>query len=148
MTSATPRSTGQALVEFSLALMVFVVILMGIFDLGRAVYMYNGVSEAAREIARRTSVYTCDHALACTLGDSPQTTAVIAVQRGLVPNMAPLSPGSPDFTCVDIAGNVKAGECGALDFVQVTVSATYSPISLLGITGPIKLQSTSSVQIP
>jgi Flp pilus assembly protein TadG len=149
ITTATERrSQGQAMVEFSLAILVFLVIIMGIFDLGRGIYMYNGASEAAREIARRTSVYTCDHSLTCTLGDSTQTAAAIAVQRKLIPSMGPLSPGSPDFVCVDIAGNAKAGECGALDFVQVTVSATYTPITLLGLSGPITLQSTSSVQIP
>ena len=149
VTTATERRPrGQALVEFSLSIIVFLVILMGIFDLGRAVYMYNGVSEAAREIARRTSVYTCDHTLTCTLGDSTETAAAIAVQRGLIPSMAAVAPGSPDFLCVDIAGTAKAGECGALDFVQVTVSATYTPITLFGVSGPITLRSTSSVQIP
>src|SRR6185369_14315679 len=48
---------GQALVEFSLSIIIFIVMLMGIFDVGRAIFMYNGVSEAARDIARRTSVY-------------------------------------------------------------------------------------------
>ena len=38
---------GQALVEFSLAIMIFLAMLMGIFDLGRAIFAYNGVSEAA-----------------------------------------------------------------------------------------------------
>ena len=50
------RETGQALVEFSLAFIVFVVLLMAIFDFGRGIFMFNGVSQAAREIARATSV--------------------------------------------------------------------------------------------
>lgn len=146
MTKGSER--GQALVEFSLAILVFVVIIVALFDLGRGIYMYNGVSEAAREIARRTSVYTCDHSLTCTLGDHPETTEVIAVQQRLVPNMKPMSPGSPDFECIDIAGNPETGECVRLDFVQVTVEATYTPMVLLGLGGPITLSSTSSVQIP
>ena len=48
---------GQALVEFSLAIIVFLVILMGVFDLGRGIFVYNGVSQAAREIARATAVH-------------------------------------------------------------------------------------------
>ena len=147
-TAGARRSSGQALVEFSLAILLFLVILMGVYDLGRAVYMYNGVAEAAREIARRTSVYTCDHSLACVLGDSPETASTISVQRNLIPSMAHIAPGAPDFECVDIAGDIKAGECGSLDFVRVTVSATYSPLTLLGVSGPITVRSTSSVQIP
>ena len=32
---------------------------MGIVDLGRGIYMYNGVNHAARELARVTSVHLC-----------------------------------------------------------------------------------------
>ena len=39
---------GQALVEFSLAVTVFLTLVMGVVDLGRAVYQYNGTAEAAR----------------------------------------------------------------------------------------------------
>ena len=51
------RSRGQALVEFALALPIFLMLMLAVFDLGRAIYMYNGVAEAARELARVTSVY-------------------------------------------------------------------------------------------
>lgn len=43
---------GQSLVEFALVLPVFVLILFGLFDLGRAVYAYNTISNASRESAR------------------------------------------------------------------------------------------------
>ena len=48
---------GQALVEFSLAVTVFLLLMMAIVDFGRGIYMYNGVSQAAREVARTTSVH-------------------------------------------------------------------------------------------
>ena len=51
------RSDGQALVEFSLAVIPFLILLMGVFDLGRGIYMMNGTSEAAREINRVTIVH-------------------------------------------------------------------------------------------
>jgi Flp pilus assembly protein TadG len=50
------RSRGQALVEFSLAFSVFVLIVFGLIDLGRVVYAHNSLSEAAREGARWGSV--------------------------------------------------------------------------------------------
>jgi Flp pilus assembly protein TadG len=46
------RSSGQGLAEFALALPVFLVIVMGLFDLGRAVVAYNTITNAAREGAR------------------------------------------------------------------------------------------------
>lgn len=45
-------SRGQALVEFALIIPVFILVVMGIFDLGRAVYGFNTVNNAAREAAR------------------------------------------------------------------------------------------------
>jgi Flp pilus assembly protein TadG len=58
------RSRGQALVEFALVLPIFLLILMGIFDLGRAVYYSSTLSNAARETAREGIVdQTCSHLL-------------------------------------------------------------------------------------
>lgn len=46
------RAAGQALVETAFVLPIFLIILLGIFDFGRAVYAYNAVSNAAREAVR------------------------------------------------------------------------------------------------
>ena len=43
---------GQSLVEFALILPIFVLMLVGIFDFGRAIYAFNTISQAAREGAR------------------------------------------------------------------------------------------------
>jgi Flp pilus assembly protein TadG len=135
------RAGGQALVEFSLAIIVFLVMLMGVFDLGRGIYEYNGVSQAAREIARRTSTHaTCPGGL----GACVETVNTINTQRGLIPEMNP----NPTFECVDSSGTVVATTCDSGKFVRVTVSATYTPISLLGLAGTFTLSSTSSVQVP
>ena len=134
-------SRGQAFVEFSLAIIIFLGMLMGIFDLGRAVFMYNGVSEAARHIARRTSVYPYSGIGGTNfLGSSVETRDVIATQQGLVPGMQSLSEGAPDFECVDIAGNRSTNNtCGSgdtQDYVRVTVKAVYSPVTpLVGVLG-------------
>ena len=47
---------GQALVEFSLAVTVFLLLVMAIVDFGRGIYMYNGVSQAAREVEAKIDV--------------------------------------------------------------------------------------------
>ena len=46
------RSRGQALVETALILPVFILLLLVIFDFGRAIYAYNTVANAARTGAR------------------------------------------------------------------------------------------------
>jgi Flp pilus assembly protein TadG len=50
------RTRGQSLVEFALVLPVFLLLIFGIIDLGRFVYMNSTVSQAAREAARTASV--------------------------------------------------------------------------------------------
>jgi len=46
------RSRGQGLAEFALVFPVLILILMGIFDLGRAVFAFNALGNAAREGTR------------------------------------------------------------------------------------------------
>src|SRR5206468_9646026 len=65
------RGLGQGLVEFALGITVFLTILIGLVDLARAAFLFNGVSDAARELARVTSV----HPGTTTLGASGETSA-------------------------------------------------------------------------
>lgn len=132
------RDRGQALVEFSLAFIVLAVLLVGIFDLGRGIYTYNGLSEAAREIARATSVHP-----GSPLGSSVRTADTVAVQRSLVPGM-----GTPTFACVDYTGAAVTGTCRSGDFVRVTVTAPFAPVAFLGFGGPFTFTSSSSMQLP
>lgn len=43
---------GQSMVEFALVLLPLLVLFVGIFDAGRAIYAYNTVNNAAREAGR------------------------------------------------------------------------------------------------
>ena len=49
---STQDSRGQALVEFALIVPLFILILVGLFDAGRAVFNYSTIANAAREAAR------------------------------------------------------------------------------------------------
>ena len=137
-----PRERGQALVEFSLAIVIFLVLLMAIVDLGRGIYMFNGVSQAAREIARVASVHP-----GTTFGTSPEITAVVGTQKKLIPNLA-----NPTISCVDIEGTVGLdtfNNCPSGGQVTVTIIAPYGPVTpLMGLTGIWNMKSTSSVRIP
>jgi Flp pilus assembly protein TadG len=50
------RTRGQALVEFALIIPIFVLLLVGIFDLGRGVYAWSTLNNAAREGTRQAIV--------------------------------------------------------------------------------------------
>ena len=141
---------GQGLVEFSLALIPFLLILMGIFDLGRGIYMSNGVSQAAREIARTTAVHPCGTGT-CTLGNSAETAATIDVQKKLIPGFGSAA-STVTFTCTSISDTVvvSAGSaCPSGSFVKVTVSVPYSAITpVLSMVAPSTLVSTAHIQVP
>jgi hypothetical protein len=53
---------GQSLVEFALVLSVLLLILWGVFDLGRVFYAYITITNAAREGAYYGSMHAEDHA--------------------------------------------------------------------------------------
>jgi hypothetical protein len=131
--------------EFAIAVPVLLMILLGVFDLGRGVYMYNGVAEAAREIARATSVHPGTAA-----GPSVETLDVVAIQKALVPGM--VTPSWPsDFSCSDVGDSPTSrhdSPCKSGEYVTVTVKAPYKPIAFLGLVGPFQLQSSSSIAVP
>jgi hypothetical protein len=77
-------SRGQTLVEFALILPLLVLILVGIFDFGRAIYGYSTANNAAREAARvaivdQTLSHVQDHAAqhAVALGVDPSTDVIV-----------------------------------------------------------------------
>lgn len=146
---APHRRRGQALVEFSLALIPFLLILMGIIDLGRGIYASNGVTEAAREIARTTAIHQCDP-LNCVLGNSPETLATIATQRRLVPNLtsSAVTISCSSVTDVPITGTTTR-PCWNVNgaYVRVTVSVPFTTLTpLLSMVVPQTLVSTAHVE--
>ena len=142
------RTEGQALVEFSLVLIPFLILLMGVYDLGRAIYMMNSTAEAAREIARVTVVHPFGST--ADLGTSTQTQGVIATQRGMVPNLQ-ITP-SADIVCVDVLDGVQPdSECrGRPDrLVRVRVQAPFTPVTpLVSMFGTHTFESYSRIDVP
>lgn len=135
---------GQALVEFSLAVVPFLLILMAIVDLSRGVYQMNGTAEAAREIARVTSL----HPDGAYLGASTQAQGVIGTQRALVPALA--LDVVNDITCVDVTDTPKAdGRCTFGDYVRVRVASPFTPATpIVMLFGSHTFVSVARAQIP
>jgi Flp pilus assembly protein TadG len=141
------HSTGQGMVEFSLALIPLLLVVMGIVDLGRGIYMNSGTSEAAREMARVTAVHP-----GATLGTSAETLAVIATQKNLVPGLADPS-ATITFTCTTITDAVITGTCDTTDaqvaYVRVDITVPFSVITpILSMVAPTTLSSTAHIQVP
>ena len=131
---------GQALVEFSFGIIIFLVLFVGTIDLARAVFLFNGVSQGARELARETSVYPGD---GLTLGGSPETAEVFDVQSGLVPGLQ-----TPTYACYDLAGVLQFDRCRAGDWIRVTATTTFQPsLPFLTMLGPLTFSSTISAEI-
>ncbi len=80
--SRRPRSTGQALVEFTLIIPIFLSLLMGIFDFGRVVWASNSLASAAREGARFAIVHGGSPMDPCPVGP-------LSVQYGPIPSSWP-----------------------------------------------------------
>ncbi len=92
------RNKGQSLVEFALILPLFMLIVLGIFDFGRAIYGYSALHNAAREGARYGAVHPCDttgiidmaQQMAVGLGEGIQVTPAI-IYSGFVPSTIQVS---------------------------------------------------------
>jgi Flp pilus assembly protein TadG len=147
-TARDDRGRGQALVEFSIALIPFLFILMGIADLGRGIHMNNGVAQAAREIARTTSVHQC--AWPCTTANySAQMASTIATQEGLVPG---LTDAGITVECVSVSDTVvtvpAGGQCRSGNYIRVTVNGSFRLVTpFVPIPNPMTLTSVAHVQV-
>lgn len=143
---ARERSRGQALVEFAFVLPLFILIVVGIFDFGRAVFAYNEVSNAARE-ANRVAI----------VDQTVNTIKDKAIQRGVslgldasdidvnFVNSDESLTGTP---CrVDATTYVAPVPTGCLATVKVTYE--YSAITpIIGnLVGPITISSISKMQV-
>lgn len=62
------HATGQGLVEFALVIPIFLFVLLGIVDVGRAVWANDSLANAAREAARWAIVHGGSATTACPVG--------------------------------------------------------------------------------
>jgi hypothetical protein len=138
------RARGQALVEFSIVLVPFLLLVMGMVDMGRGIYTYNGVSHAAREIARETAVNPYD--VCCDIGTGAGVESVKASQKSLVPG---LTDAGITIECVSIQNEVIPDlQCHPNDFIRTTIEVPFQPITpLLGQLGPFDLTAVARVEM-
>jgi len=129
---------GQTLVEFALILPIFLLLLVGIFDFGRAIYAYNTVNNASREGGR---LAITDQTLADIQAHAAQHAASLQVVDTdvYVDYRAQATPEDED-SCRDLNGNPLVGTDAAVGCIAVVrVPYTYNAATpLIGnLVGPI-----------
>jgi Flp pilus assembly protein TadG len=124
---------GQTLVEFALILPVFILLLVGIFDFGRAIYANNTISNASREAVRLAIV---DQNITNIKAKAVQRAASLGLTAANVTVGFYQPNGSPAVCVTPVAI--------ACD-VQVTVTYSYSAATpiLSNLVGVINMSSTS-----
>jgi Flp pilus assembly protein TadG len=132
---------GQTLVEFAIVLPIMLLVLMGLVDLGRAVYSYNTLAQAARSASRTaivnqnvTNVQNSAIAAAPTLGLTATNVDVcFKTSQSAQTNCASTTDNCPQSTRV----------IGCLAIVRASVS--YAPMTpvISTIWSSITLSSTS-----
>lgn len=127
------HSRGQALVEFGLILPIFLLVLFGLFDLGRAVFAYNTIQNAAREAVR---VAIVDQNEDVILAEAQQH----AIGLGLTDANVQLSFLQPD-TMTTPCNTPIAISCE----VEILVNYTFTPATpIIGnLVGNLNLSAAS-----
>jgi hypothetical protein len=112
---------GQALVEFALVIPIFLLVMVALFDLGRAVFAYNTLTNAAREGARLAIV---NQSIPLITARAKEQTAIVELNDPSVTvGFYQLNEdGTPDLS--DPCNLIAVG-CLAV----VSFEATYQPIT-------------------
>lgn len=134
----TSRQRGQGLVEFALTIPLFILMLLGLVDLGRAVYAYTTISNAAREGARLAIV---NQTQAGGTYIAQAEAANSATSLGIAAASVTIS-----FRTPDLSGSCANRTIGCV--AQVTVPYSFTAITPIvgNIVGTINMSST--VRIP
>jgi Flp pilus assembly protein TadG len=128
---------GVAVVELALVLPIFALLLFGLFDVGRLVYVNAAVSQAAREGARWGSV----------AGRSGNPAGMAAIRARTLAGMAAVPEATVSVTC-SREGETVSG-CRSTDMLTVDVRSRVVPFTpvIAQLVGTMTVTSVSRVQV-
>lgn len=132
------KRTGAALVEMAVVLPIFVTLLLGLVEFGRAIMVGQMVTNAAREGCRQAIL------------DGSTNTAVESFIKGFLQTSAGVASADVTVT-IAIANPLAAGQLSGAtsrDLVSVQVSIPFSRVSYLPpqFLGATALTSTSAMR--
>jgi len=157
------KSSGQAILEFALVLPLLMLVVYGLIEAGRVLFIYSSVTNASREASRYASAYGRNpdgvpryqdcagiRAAAARTGFYLALDDIdITYDKGVVPGATPSDPpvlntipAGFDTTCDgDVDTNIHL-ECG--DRIVVTIRETYSPVLSIIPLQPQDITSSSA----
>jgi len=144
----------QAMVEFALALPILLAVLIGIFEVGRYVFIYSSISNASRSASRYASAVGIDNGfhkyMYCEgIKNTAVKSAYMMPASGLTVTITyDDGPGTSTIvTCDAVSGedaDVLNADISTGNRVTVVVTGTYKPIlKLLPIKGRTITSSSS-----
>lgn len=133
------RGQGQSLVEFALILPILIIVLVGVFDLGRALFALITITNAAREGARYGTLHF----------DEPDDLNVrqAAVDEAYNINIPFIPSVVIDINDVTVycPDDSSLWPCARGDAIRVTVNYTFE--SLLKVVIPADINMSRSVEM-
>ena len=170
--SRHPRAhrQGQGLVEFALVIIPFLVLLFGVIDAGRLVYLNSTLSQAAREAARLGAVEAgwlppAVQDSTCNLANGavcPADVATLRTHMTAAANwmMAPFGSVANVYTSCDPSSGSPPPPTGTWtsttcathsnrDLISVRVTSTFTPITPIvgNILGNVVLSGAATMSI-
>jgi Flp pilus assembly protein TadG len=133
-TSPHRRNAGQSLVELALMLPILVLLLVGVFDLGRAFHALITLNNAGREAARFGTLHRLDLAgMRAAAIQEAQNSGIVIVN------------GDIALTCPD-AGT--AAPCARDTTIRVTITYLYDPILSFFFPSGVTIHGEVEMRIP
>lgn len=135
---------GQSLVEFALVLPVFMLLVFGILDGGRAILAYNEVSQSTRNVARVASVSCFDTTTRCSTASGTPIGNAMAGQIGTS------GPITWTVTCIDPDTNATSTNCTAGDIIRVRADASVTlvtPVIAQALGGTVAVDAISEATV-
>ena len=139
-------SRGQSLVEFALVLPLFIVLVFGVIDGGRAIFAFNQMSQIARSVARTASTACFQSPTPCDATTGPISAAIADASVGL---QAPLTV---TVTCINpatgVAPNQSTDFCKIGYIVRVRTAQSFSLLTPVASSfGPVTVGSSTEQEI-
>ncbi|HYK96040.1 MAG TPA: TadE/TadG family type IV pilus assembly protein [Candidatus Dormibacteraeota bacterium] len=148
-------SRGQSLVEFALVFPIIILLIAGFFEIGRAVFAYNTIANAARQGARvamvnqLADVTECDESWPIDDPYSPHWSirgcAILAAKTlGVTTANVTVSYAPPPSTTLSCSPTLHVG---CIASVTVTYAYTVATPFVNKLIGPITMTQTSQMPV-
>ena len=155
MTRRRPRASGQTLVEFALVIPIIVLLIASFVEIGRAVYAFNTIANAARQgvrvavVNQLPDVTDCDESRPIEDPYEPHWSiigcALLAGKTlGLTPANVTVSYVTPPSTTLSCSPTLHVG---CIAQVTVTYQYTISTPVVSRFIGPISMLQVSEMPV-